>query len=397
LLADKPGARSWVLNAAARETRYEQTELERTSGALSSTNDVTSWKFQSIWEPVSWLRVRGSKSQDIRAAGFRELYYQQYLQKGASNGFANNQWIGPGTGATAANRDDTLIILSGSPALTPEIADTTTFGLVFSPGGVADGLLLSIDYYKIDLEDGIIRGGSGPIVNNCFEEYGLTNSLNGANCSLITFAADSGGAPILTDIEQVLAPYYNDLPYTARGLDFSAQYRLELGKGGILDLRLLASRALEQTIVVGATRWEVDLAGMVGGSGFLPDYAPAPDLTASLVVGYSRGPFRVTTQMSYTSKGWIDLVTPFIGPDDALYDPALANTIIDNVVPSRVTQSVNVAYDFDRGDRNTQLWMSINNLWDRDPPFSTGVTGGTNGGYYDTLGRAYRLGVRFNF
>jgi outer membrane receptor protein involved in Fe transport len=41
--------------------------------------------------------------------------------------------------------------------------------------------------------------------------------------------------------------------------------------------------------------------------------------------------------------------------------------------------------------------MSVNNLWDKDPPFSAGGTGGVNGIFYDTLGRTYRVGVRLTF
>jgi outer membrane receptor protein involved in Fe transport len=39
----------------------------------------------------------------------------------------------------------------------------------------------------------------------------------------------------------------------------------------------------------------------------------------------------------------------------------------------------------------------VNNLLDRDPPFSNGGIGGTNGVFYDTLGRTYRGGFRLKF
>ena len=50
-----------------------------------------------------------------------------------------------------------------------------------------------------------------------------------------------------------------------------------------------------------------------------------------------------------------------------------------------------------------QLWGSINNLTDKDPPvtgggvgFSPGI-GGTNPIFYDTAGRFLRVGLRMNF
>lgn len=393
LISDKPLARQWTLNVAGRRTRYENTELERTNGGLSSTHSVTSWKVQSIWEPVEWFRLRGSRSRDIRAAGFRELYYQQLLQKGATNGRVTN----PFTPGGPTPDDFAEVILTGNPALTPEKADTDTFGVVFSPGGFAEGLRLSVDYYSIKLKDGIIRGASGRIVENCAQEYAATASLTGEFCSLIGFLPDSNGAPILTDIEQVLAPYYNDQPYEARGIDYAAQYTLGLKSGGTLNLRLMASHALEQTIVVGTNRAERDLSGMLGGGGFLPDYTPAADWSANLIVGYNKGPFTVTTQASYTSSGWIDTVTPWIGPDDPRYNPLNVNSIIDNTIPSHITQNLNLSYDFAMRDTEAQVWMSINNLWDKEPPFATGATGGRNGAYHDILGRSFRVGLRLTF
>jgi outer membrane receptor protein involved in Fe transport len=44
-----------------------------------------------------------------------------------------------------------------------------------------------------------------------------------------------------------------------------------------------------------------------------------------------------------------------------------------------------------------QLWGSINNLTDEDPPLYGGGTGGTNAIFYSTAGREYRMGLRMNF
>ncbi len=47
-----------------------------------------------------------------------------------------------------------------------------------------------------------------------------------------------------------------------------------------------------------------------------------------------------------------------------------------------------------------QVFASITNVFDKDPPFSannTFGTGGVNGAFYDTLGRMYRVGLRMGF
>src|SRR5690606_29634255 len=219
------------------------------------------------------------------------------------------------------------------------------------------------------------------VVENCASEHASTGRLDGEFCSLVEFMLDGSGNPLLSDVEQVVAPYYNDQPYEARGFDYSAQYQVNFDGGGTLNLRLLASRALEQTIVVGTNRTERNLAGMVGGAGFLPDYTPTPEWSANLIVGYAKGPFSFTARTAYTSESLIDSVTPYIGPDDPRYDPTLQNSIIDNTVPSHITQDVNFTYDFDMRGNEAQVWLSINNSWDKDPPFSTGATGGANGAF----------------
>ena len=61
-------------------------------------------------------------------------------------------------------------------------------------------------------------------------------------------------------------------------------------------------------------------------------------------------------------------------------------------------------YNFElAGGHMMQLWGSINNLTDEDPPMTGGGVGfdpgigGTNPIFYDTAGRFWRVGLRMNF
>ena len=51
--------------------------------------------------------------------------------------------------------------------------------------------------------------------------------------------------------------------------------------------------------------------------------------------------------------------------------------------------------------KDVQLFAVVDNVLDRDPPTAAGNNangnGGTNPIYFDTLGRAFRLGVRTSF
>ena len=390
LLANMPGAAMWKVNLAARRTHYDNRETRYSNGAVNGQHDVTTWKLSTTYDPVDWLRFRASRSHDIRAAGFRELYYQQNIQSGAPNGRVINPY-------TRVANDEAYVLLSGSADLVPESANTNTVGFVLSPQGWATGLHFSVDYYQIKLKDGIQRGTSQLVVDNCRNATGPnpTPAQWATLCPLVTF-----GPNVSTpgdNVEAVLAPYYNDAPYEATGLDIASDYSFQLGSIGTTSLRLLASRALKQQVIIGTGRLQRDLAGQTGNEGFLPDYTSAPDWTVNLIVGLKSGPFNITTQGRYTSRSTIDQVSPRRDPSDALYDPTLVNSITDNTIPAYFTQNLTGSYDLTIRDVKAELWLSINNVWDKTPPFSAGGTGGVNGIYYDTLGRSYRVGLRANF
>lgn len=390
LLADKPGASLWNINTAARRTRYDNTETRYSNGAVNGQHDVTTWKVSTTYDPVDWVRIRASRSQDIRAAGFRELYYQQSIQSGAPNGRVVNPY-------TRVANDEAFILLTGAPAILPETANTNTIGVVFSPQEWAQGLQFSVDYYAIELKDGIQRGSSQLVADNCRTATGPTPTPAqwAALCPLMTFGPDV--AVPGDNVASVQAPYYNDAPYEAAGVDFAGNYTFDIGSARSLSIRLMASHALKQQVVIGTGRLERDLAGQTGNEGFLPDYTSAAEWNVNLMAGYTSGPLSITTQARYTSSGKLDQVSPRRDPSDPLYDPTRVNSIVDNTVPSYVTQNVTASYDFMVRATQAEVWMSVTNLWDKEPPFSAGGTGGVNGIFYDTLGRSYRMGVRLNF
>ena len=71
--------------------------------------------------------------------------------------------------------------------------------------------------------------------------------------------------------------------------------------------------------------------------------------------------------------------------------------------PSYAVFGLSGSYQFDNigPARNFQIFATVDNLFDRDPPIAAGnganQNGGTNPIYFDTLGRFYRIGVRTNF
>src|SRR5215471_15776186 len=117
LLRNKPGANRLEFNTAIRESHYDNQGLEGTTGE-QRTHDFTTWKISGLWDPIDWFRIRSTRSHDMRAANFRELYYGQKIHAGGAFGYC-----GP---ANTFQADPCDWSLEGNVDLKPEQSDTTT-------------------------------------------------------------------------------------------------------------------------------------------------------------------------------------------------------------------------------------------------------------------------------
>lgn len=385
LLAGKAFAKQLTMNVAARQAKYTN---EGGVLNLSKDQDMTTWKISSIWDVNDWLRIRGSVSHDARAPTYRELYYSQTIPAGGFFGRVDNPWL-PDLGPFSQS-DVSQLVLAGNVEMKPEEADTYTYGFVVTPTFL-DGLQFSADYYEIELTDGIALGVGGSVVQACFQRDEL--------CEYITFDPN---VPNRQNITSTTTLYDNGLPYNSSGVDLAANYMFPVsnlfdGAEGDLSLRMLATRSLETVVRVGgASR---NITGQTGGDqGFLSDYSSSPDWSVNTILTYMNGPLVLTAQARYIDSGVLNKQTPFVGPDEAGFDPGLTNTVDDNTVPSHTVWGFNGAYTFElNGDTTIQVFLNIENLFDREPPFSAGSVGGANAQFFDALGRNYRLGLRTRF
>ena len=390
MLRDLPAAKVLTLNAAGRHASYDQQGGLGTTGA-SQTRNINTWKFAMVWDPIDWLRLRGSKSSDLRSPGFRELYYSQSIPAGGFFGTVNNPFI-------PANRpggqaDQSVLILSGDPTLSAEKARTTTYGFVLSPKGWADSMHFSADYYRIKLTGGLALGSAQDTVAKCF-------AGNQTYCGYLTFGAPllNGTVPIPnSNITSVRDFYLNQSPYETKGIDFAWDYLLGIDRlvnGARVAFRLTASHTIGTKIPSGR-----DVAGQTGGDqGFLSDFASSPDWSGTLATTFMDGPVTATLQTRYVSDGILDLQNPKTGPGQAGYDPTKTYSVTDNTVPSYFIFNLSGSYDFKWFNlEKTQVFATVDNLFDKSPPFAAGQVGGTNATFFDALGRTYRVGMRMAF
>jgi outer membrane receptor protein involved in Fe transport len=362
-------AKSLDFNGAVRRTDYT------TSGA------VTTWKGGLSWEPIADVRLRGTRSRDIRAPNLGELYTPTTVaipapQVRDPRPAFNSVYLTQGTAGGNAN-------------LKPEISNTTTFGVVFQPRSLKR-LSMSADYYRINIKDAIGTTAAQTVVDSCLAG-GMINSAS-PYCSQITFANND---PVTGAITKVASNSANVASFRTHGVDLQASYTQPLNElnqnlAGIVNLNVQSTRALEywtSTDVSALFPNGINRAGQTGAGFGGP--AGLPSWSTNGMLSYKLKKLVVNTQVRYISRGHYN--NGYIGPDQAGYSPTLPNSINNNVIPSMTYVNLGASYDFGTRDRR-ELFISVDNLFDRTPPLP-----GNNNAYYDLMGRTIRAGLRVSF
>jgi len=263
VLQDVPLIAALDLNAAIRYTDY------------SSSGGVTTWKVGGTWDITDALRVRATRSRDIRAGNLGELFTPESTRTLQARDPRD------------ASRVALTVITLGNETLAPEKANTFTAGVVYSPPW-APGLRLSADYYKIKISGAIGVQGAQRVLDRCF----LENSA--AACEDVVL--NSSGT-----ITEVFERYQNQDFFETNGLDLELSYRrpladiLPIKSDGELNLHILANYVgkLALTTRDGSV---TDPAGQY----------TSPNWSVIGTLGYSEGPWTAAVEERFYAGGPID-------------------------------------------------------------------------------------------
>jgi outer membrane receptor protein involved in Fe transport len=362
LLKDVPLAQSLDLNGAARRTDY------------STSGEVTTWKVGATWQVIDDLKFRTTVSRDIRAPNLLELY-------GIAQAVTNviNPYTLLSTGTIAQ-------ITGGNPALDPEKARSYTAGVVLQPRFLPR-FRFSADFYHVKIDGAIASYTSQRTADNCRTEVDTTGAP-GFFCGQLNTNGQFNSNLVIYGLTTVP---FNLVKQTAEGIDFEAQYNFPLA-GGNLNLRAFATRNNDLTLldVASSTQYAGTVAYVFNGLGGTPKWL------ATLNTDYSYRDATVSLQTRYIGAAKID--PALIGPDDPRYSPSLPNSVNVNRVGARFYFNLSGTYNLlENEGRRAQLYLSVENLLNKDPPWEIGSGAGTNGQFYDTLGRLYKLGARVSF
>lgn len=360
VLRDKPGFEELSLNGAVRVTDY------------SSSGTVATWKVGGTWKPVSDFLLRAAYSRDIRAPNLYELYSGAQSGIGIVNDTVING-IGSGLNVNVSS------VTKGNANLKPEKAKTLTIGGVLSPSGLP-GFSVAIDYYSIKVDSLIDQLSAQQILTNCGNSAGT-----GPECALITRATPTTFPSLIT-----IAPANIAFLKTA-GIDFDASYRTRVGASGNLSLRLYANylAKFDTQQFAGAPTLHYAGVSVVGSNP-----AGYPRWRGSLTLDYENDKFGVTLSEQMIGSMRLDI-------PGALPNGARVNFVQPNVGKVFYTDlTLRGKINIGEG-RKLEPFVTINNLFDRDPPLIPGTVPGvnlpTNIAVYDIVGRAYTAGVRFKF
>ncbi|AZS22310.1 TonB-dependent receptor [Caulobacter sp. FWC26] len=355
LIKDVPFFKSVDFNGAVRRTDYS------TSGA------VTTWKAGLTWEVNNDLRLRGTRSRDIRAPNLSDLF-------AAGTAFQNTFVDASQPGGPTVS---TYTISGGNPNLAPEVAKTWTAGLVYRPHWLP-GFSASVDWYKIEIGNAIVAIGAQQLINQC---YGAGVQQDPASCASIIRVPGSRGIEGAT----IYIGGVNAQKQAVEGVDYEFSYRADLSSfsdslRGSVDLRLLASNTLKnETALAGTLTDQLGLPGTMKWNGLLTGT-------------YTYGPSRTTVSVRYLGGGRL-----------SNFASTNAQGVADEINHFGSAAYVELAqnYDLKIAGRNVTVFSVVENLLDRDPNpipglFSVAYAFGTTS-QYDLLGRAYRVGARFRF
>ena len=342
LLHDRAFVKSLDLDGAFRVTNY------------TGSGTVVTWKAGANWALNDSIRLRATRSRDIRAANLSELYQTSNTLFATVRDPANG-----GANTTVTQ------VTGGNPLLRPEEADTLTAGVVLSPV-FAPGLRLSADYYDIKIGGAVATLAAQDLINRCF-------AGNADLCRFLT--RDATG--VLTGIN---VTNVNVAEVATRGIDIEASYTRRLGAGTIA-LRGLATYVDRLSTSNGGIT--IDRAGEVGpNNNGLPHWRFNANLT------YAQGPITFFLENRFIGAG--------------RYDNSYTAADIDNN-HVRAADFVNIGLQIDAyrdQPGRAQFFVNVNNLFDSSPPLppsSFFAPQQTNPVLYDIVGTFVTSGIRLRF
>lgn len=365
VIKNAPLAKQVVANLAARHTHY------------STSGDADTWKAGVVWQLNADLRLRASRSRDIRAPNINELFSAGRQ----TNGNISDNFPG-GTGLTFQGVPNLNI---GNLNLKPEVANSTVVGFVYQPAWLK-GSSFAVDFYTTKIADAIFVAGGQEAVREC--------DLNPASplCAFVVRGPTTASPRAVIRTQTSSVNLNSEL---SRGVDFEVSYRVPLAswfaesRPGNLTVRAIAGYVDEYSRVSPLAP-TINLAGN-GLANAASGTSAMPHIRGTLSLNHSRSAFATFLQMRYIGRMTWDKTR------------ILGVTTDYNAVPSTAYFDGQIAYRLPtlRQRWQSEVYLNIANLLDRAPTYAPRATGATplptDPGLFDQIGRMFRIGLKTRF
>ncbi|MBK6705930.1 MAG: TonB-dependent receptor [Caulobacteraceae bacterium] len=343
----------------------------------SSVGNVDTYKIGGEWAPTEWLRFRYIFNEATRAPNVFELFqagdqgfppYTDPCRDANGNGVPDVSGVtqafcvGQGVPAGAypgfiANNAQTQSFAFGNPNLSPENAESTTYGVVFQPDWFPIGdLRATVDWYEIEITNVISSLSAQFFLNSCYTAQNL------ASCARVTRNTVTG------QVLSVNTTRSNQGSLATEGIDVQLEWSVPIGPGHLTINELysiLDSYRFNGTELAGTS------TAAIGGA--LPDYKSV------LSVSYNVGDWTLFGRWSYVPE---------------MTDPAFATL---NRTPEASYFDVSARWNV---TDNFTLTANIDNLMDEYPPQTLGglfSQANTDPQTYRVLGRSLAISGRYRF
>ena len=334
------------------------------------------WTVGVRYMPIDDVEVRGNITRSVRAPSIQEFFlpltgtstfaadpcHFEEVDGGPNPAVRRANCIAGGGGLPAIPDPDNFVSgvgnasvngkQGGNLSLENEAADAWTAGVILRPRWV-DGLMVSIDYVDIDIEDAIESFSLTQVMRGCYDAASFPNAL----CSQFS-RLPSGQLPS-NDAFQV--GFVNAGQRTFKAYTMEVLYSRDMWNGQFDVNGSLINIRENKTVVLGAPDED---AGEIG----------SPDWQANLTFRFSR-------------DKWSAMLQPrFIGS---------AVRSLDDAPDRWSVKDEDDVWIFNGGFRydvteTMRLQLNINNIFDELPSPAVVAWGLDN--VYDNIGRFYRVG-----
>jgi len=328
------------------------------------------------WQVIPDFAIRGTISNAFRAPNVADLF------AGAATGFpgVSDPCGDPSQprpahcdteGLPANFADDRTQLpttFSGNANLQPEKATTITGGIVFTPT-FFKGFSVTLDYFRINIDDLIINETAPIILNNCYT-LGIQSDCDKVHRD-----------PATHEITNITDPNQNIGNFKTAGLDFDVAYRFRVNKIGNIRMNVEGT-------------WLQQFEETIAGNKI--------DGLNTFDLGGTNPSIKFNANLQWANAGWsAGAGARFVGPwhECENNDCSAASMNPSRDIDPYVIFNAFVSKDFKSPLGTTGFTIGVLNIADKDPPALYNGLPPTNSdaGTYDYLGRFFyaRLSQRF--